>query len=442
MPRRGFVEGPRGMRHRSFDPNPDLAHFDEEESYGETPAAPERRAFSTWEGPVTTSGDRALAGPLRSLFDLDQEQNRSLTHGFHAYAARMPPSLARQAIALWSKPGDTVIDPFTGSGTVPVEAYAQGRKAFGIDASPLAVLIATTRSTLLSREDAATLISAGQDMALESEERAKGRKKMAGIATWARREHDNFHPHVFLELYGLRSLIFAWKGNEAVSRALRLCLSSIIGKFMKQGEGAPRDGQVKRIGRGVPSNFFGRRVVELVSQLSDLSAQVPAGTPVPKISEGDACECKPAKTGSAQLVLTSPPYAGTYDYGNIHSSRFAWLGIDPRPLFLKQVGARARGLGAEPGAWEKSRNAWLGQIGRVLAPGGHAVIVVGDGVVGDVPENAQSAIWGAAPAAGLEPLAFASQIRPSHDKRIRDIFEDKPRSEHVLVLRKAGARKG
>ena len=135
-------------------------------------------------------------------------------------------------------------------------------------------------------------------------------------------------------------------------------------------------------------------------------------------------------------MLTSPPYAGTYDYGNIHASRFAWLGVDPRPLYLKQVGARARGLGAEPGAWERSRNAWLAQMARVLLPGGHAVIVVGDGVVGEEAENAQSAIWAAAKTAGLEPVAFASQARPSHDKRIRDIFGERPRSEHVLVLQK------
>ncbi|MDX2020819.1 MAG: DNA methyltransferase [Deltaproteobacteria bacterium] len=408
----------------------------DEDSYDDAPSAPERRAFSTWEGPVTTGGDRALAAPLRSLFALDPEQNRSLTHGFHPYAARMPPSLANQAIALWSKPGETVVDPFMGSGTVLVEAFAQGRKAVGNDASPLAVMIATTRTTLLSREEAAALVIAGQAIATEAEDRARRRQKLPSIAPWARLQHANFHPHVFLELYGLRGLVFDWKGPENLSRALRLCFSSILGKFMAQGDAAPRDGHKKRIGRGVPSNFFGRRVNELVSQLESLRADVPEGTPAPRIHQGDARELKPIKSASANLVLTSPPYAGVYDYGAIHASRFAWLGLDPRPLYAKQVGVRARGLGAEPGAWEQARKAWLSQIARVLVPGGHAIVVVGDGVVGENAENVQSAIWAVAPEVGLTPLAFASQPRPSHDKRIRDIFGDVPRREHVLVLRK------
>jgi hypothetical protein len=40
---------------------------------------------------------------------------------------------------------------------------------------------------------------------------------------------------------------------------------------------------------------------------------------------------------------------------------------------------------------------------------------------------------------GLEPIARASQARPIHDRRLAAIFGDRPRREHLLLLRKRGA---
>lgn len=432
-----FLSGPHGVRHRTFDsPSFDDFAFDPYDDATNRPG-PERRAFSTWEGPVFTGGERMFEAPLRALFALDADWNRALTHGFHPYAARLPPSLVRQAVATWSKPGHTILDPFCGSGTVLVEAFAQGRKALGFDASPLAVAISETRTTLLSKEERGLLLTVGTRLAEESEDRARRRVKLPAISAWARREHAQFFPHVFLELYGLRALVFAYDGPAAVVRALRLCLSSMLTKFMRTGLTAPRDGQDKRIGRGVPSSFYGRRVQELVRQLGALADAVPPGTTPPVVRQGDARDVRGVRKGSVNLVLTSPPYAGVYDYGAIHASRFAWLGLDPRPLLAKQVGARSHGLGAAPGPWREGRRAWLSQMATALAPGGAALLIVGDGVVAEQPENAQAAIWAEAPAVGLRPVAWASQDRPSHDKRVRDIFGRSPRREHVLFLERA-----
>ena len=38
-------------------------------------------------------------------------------------------------IALTSKPGDIVLDPFAGTGTVPAMAGAMGRQGIGLDIS-------------------------------------------------------------------------------------------------------------------------------------------------------------------------------------------------------------------------------------------------------------------------------------------------------------------
>ena len=47
-----------------------------------------------------------------------------LTHDFYRYPARFSPLFARSAIELFTEPGDTVLDPFAGSGTSLVEALA------------------------------------------------------------------------------------------------------------------------------------------------------------------------------------------------------------------------------------------------------------------------------------------------------------------------------
>lgn len=50
-----------------------------------------------------------------------------------AHFATMPPALAQRCIAAGCKPGGTVLDPFSGSGTTGLAAQRLGRKYIGID---------------------------------------------------------------------------------------------------------------------------------------------------------------------------------------------------------------------------------------------------------------------------------------------------------------------
>jgi len=52
-----------------------------------------------------------------------------------AHFAVMPQELARRAIVAGCKPGGTVLDPFSGSGTTGLVAQNNGRKYVGIDLS-------------------------------------------------------------------------------------------------------------------------------------------------------------------------------------------------------------------------------------------------------------------------------------------------------------------
>jgi len=402
-------------------------------------AAPrQRRAFSTLGGPVDLGGEAEAARTLGRLYEVERSLERALTHGFHSYAGRMHPSIARGAVAAFSAKGDGVVDPFCGSGTVPVEAMGLGRRAFGVDASPLGVAIARVRTTLLGEAGRERLVTAAAAVAEQSGERARKRRR-PDVPYWATKEVARFHPHVLYELLGLRELVMALPDDD-IGRALRLCLSSLLVKFMKAGPTAPRDGAEKRIARGVPSRMLADRAAELAQGLAALERRTPAGTAAPEITEGDA-RALPMAAGSAALVLSSPPYAGTYDYAAIHDARFLWLGLSEKKFRRVQLGARTEHVGDVSGAaWRSEQARFMAEVARVLRPGGHALLVVGDGVVDGRAENAPDGIAAAGAAVGLEAVARASQARPLHDRRLAAIFADQPRREHLLLLQKTGHR--
>lgn len=52
------------------------------------------------------------------------------------HPAKMLPAIAARAVATYTQPGDTVIDPMCGVGTTLVEAVHQGRDAIGIEYEP------------------------------------------------------------------------------------------------------------------------------------------------------------------------------------------------------------------------------------------------------------------------------------------------------------------
>ena len=407
---------------------------------GTTPRPPrQRRAFSTFGGPVDQGGDADASRVLARLFDVDAALARALTHGFHSYAGRMHPSIARGAIHAFSAAGDTVVDPFCGSGTVLVEAMGLGRRARGGDASPLAVAIARVRTTLLPAGELDRLVTEAARIAEESGERARKRKR-PDVPKWAKGEITRFHAHVLFELLGLRELVMDTREDD-VGRALRLCLSSILVKFMKAGPMAPRDGVEKRIARGVPSRMLSDRAVELARGLAALERRMPAGTPPAEVVESDA-RALPFPDAAAALVVSSPPYAGTYDYGAQHEPRFGWLGLSAKKFEKAQLGARRAEVGQTPAAvWRAEQARWMAEIARVLRPGGRALLMVGDGIVDGRAEHAPDGIAAAGAPAGLEPVARASQARPIHDRRLAAVFAQHPRREHLLLMEKAGGRR-
>ncbi len=167
------------------------------------------------------------------------------------------------------RPASGVVDPFCGSGTARLEAIASsGKGPLGVDASPPGgAAIARARTTTLGEAGRDRLRKEAARIAEESGEHARKRRR-PDSPPWAQKEFERFHPHVALELLGLRALVMDTPEDD-VGHALRLCLSSIhvkvIGRLFPE---RCATGQEKRIGRGIPVAPFTDRADELARGLA------------------------------------------------------------------------------------------------------------------------------------------------------------------------------
>jgi DNA methylase len=89
-------------------------------------------------------------------------QQRLWGHSFHpmcSYLASFPAALAHAFIARYSRPGDVVLDPFSGRGTTPLQAAAEGRIGVGNDLNPFAHLLTASKVEPATRAAAVTRLT-------------------------------------------------------------------------------------------------------------------------------------------------------------------------------------------------------------------------------------------------------------------------------------------
>ena len=75
-------------------------------------------------------------------------QQRLWGHSFHpmcSYLASFPAGLVHAFIARYTRPGDVVLDPFSGRGTTPLQACAEGRIGGGNDLNPFAQILTAAK---------------------------------------------------------------------------------------------------------------------------------------------------------------------------------------------------------------------------------------------------------------------------------------------------------
>jgi SAM-dependent methyltransferase len=397
----------------------------------------QRRALTNVGGPTELSGDPQLAEILRRALDVsaDEERTRADVHGFHTYPARMHPDTALSLVLDLSSESGRVLDPFCGSGTVCAEARRAGRHAFGIDANPLATELAWLKARGISNEEGAALVDAAMGAREHADIRRK--KKLGATQRYPDADVALFEPHVLLELDGLRDAIKLLPADDA-RRLLWLVLSSLIGKVSRRPGDTTSDAVPRRLGAGYTAKLFQRRTEELVERMRAYTQTLPRNAPEAKIRTGDARELGFARDGTMDLIVTSPPYAGVYDYYDHHAARLRWLGLPASQFETTEVGSRRR-LEALPfaqalGRYQQDFARVVTEMARVLAPKGSIAFQVADSTLSGRAVHADRLVEQMANANGLSVVARASQQRTNFHGASQQAFADRPRSEHLLLL--------
>lgn len=97
------------------------------------------------------------------------------------YPTQKPLALLDRLISATTRPGDTVLDPCCGSGTTLVAATTSGRRAVGLDDSPLA--IAAARARVVMAGAPLTVLRASTPPSRSGDERAEDGAASSGLPT-------------------------------------------------------------------------------------------------------------------------------------------------------------------------------------------------------------------------------------------------------------------
>lgn len=163
--------------------------------------------------------DRAL---MPGALDFSASGHLYGTHGLHAFAARLPPPLARWAIESFTDPGDFVLDVMCGSGTTLVEGLLTGRHARGVDIDPLARLISMVKSTPIPSASVLELAGEIEKCLTASTLDGSWRPALPRLGYW-------FRDDVSVDLARLKSAIVKTTNEESALRSLAwVVFSSLI----------------------------------------------------------------------------------------------------------------------------------------------------------------------------------------------------------------------
>lgn len=276
-------------------------------------AAPTIYEEPTWQA-ILENGD-ALKSSAR-------KNPKYVTHGIHAYKGKFYPQLARSLFNLSGLSlGQRVLDPFCGSGTVPLEAYLNGFEGVGFDMNPLAVKIAKAKVEILLVDPYL------RDRLLALfQQRVAGLKPSSGMEVFpeaAIPEIESWFPTAVIRKLVTLLRAIRETPDVRVKEYLEILLSNIVREVSQQD---PKDLRIRRRDKPIEdAPVFELFLSHLAEQRARLSAFAARSNKAPRkfrdahIWQKDSrnvadFESAGIAKGSVNAVVTSPPYATALPY--------------------------------------------------------------------------------------------------------------------------------
>ncbi len=235
--------------------------------------------------------------------------------------------------------GDTVLDPFIGSGTTGVEAQLLGINCIGIDVSPLCVLQSKIKTESI-------------DVQLQIEE-------------WKEEVTKRIRP----SLYNLE--------GKTIDDAINLIHDEKVKNFYNMAKLVAISDNVRR-GREF-SNAFLKNLELMISSVNDyveIVKKLNLKLGKTDIKTGDS-RALPLNNESIDGIITSPPYSIALDYVSNDAHALKELGYDLSDIREEFIGVRGKGQ-ARPNLYNDDMKKSLEEMFRVLKPEKYVVIVIGN----------------------------------------------------------------
>jgi DNA modification methylase len=261
------------------------------------------------------------------------------THGLFPYRGKFHPQLIKGLLnILGVQPGETVLDPMCGSGTLNVEASIIGIDSIGIEKSPFCVLMSKVKyealktfSDQLSRIEKE--INRNYKILVNSKRLPKSFKLENSFDAEKR-----ITLLVFLDAMGYA---------RRCSKSIDTLFPSVLKRYA---------GQI---------NSFIRARERLNLDIGKARFEI-----------GDARNLR-LKDNSIDAIVTSPPYSFAIDYVENDRPQLEYLGYDTSELKDEMIGLKGKTRKEKLDNYFDDMNKVLSEMYRVLRTGKYAVIIIG-----------------------------------------------------------------
>lgn len=264
-------------------------------------------------------------------------------HGLHLYPARMIPQIADRLIKENSTSGQTVLDPFCGSGSVLAESLVLGRNAVGIDINPLAIIISKAKTSLIPPCVLEEVFGEVSRTARENISNNRRNKYKPNLYYFKNIYHW-FNKNVVNDLSIIKESIDKTKASdESIRNLLKVCFSATLLKssniafadnpyFARAKKGKALEKHTPNVLEVFEENLQDyRRRMKLFYELHPKNVSC-------RVIEHDSRNM-PLEDNSIDLIVTSPPYgeeSHTMSYSRFAKLSLLWLGFSPRDVNRNQ----------------------------------------------------------------------------------------------------------
>jgi DNA modification methylase len=260
------------------------------------------------------------------------------THGLFPYRGKFHPQLIKSILNILKiQPGDIILDPMCGSGTLNVEASIIGIDSIGIEKSPFCVLMSKVKYEAL-KVKSAILSSILRDMHRNYKVLIDSKKLPPDFYSNDTNPEKAITLLAFLDTmgYARRSL-----------KSIDVLFPSVIKRYV---------GQI---------NSFIQVRDKLNLKIGNARFEI-----------GDA-RSLPIEDNSIDAVITSPPYSFAIDYAENDRPQLEYLGYNVNELKDEMIGLKGKTRKEKLANYFEDMNKVLAEMHRVLKKDKYAVIIIG-----------------------------------------------------------------